>query len=237
MTAGFTPSSSSASSTTICASPRADPPPEREGDAGRASRRGGAVAHAGRLRRARRLSPAQTQPARRGRIGASGDASGRDEGLDRLARQHALQLALQLLLGGLGRGQHLLEAVELQHVEFVDIDIDVDVGLRGAELLAHDRALQDLRGRYQRGKGRGLQALAGAAGGAGHIDGDGDVGGAFQHVERQRVDEAAVHQQAVVALHAAEERRQRDAGGDGAAQVARCPSPPAPGRRSRSRRP
>ena len=164
---------------------------QRQGDAVGVARRGARAAvggHAGRLR-VRRLRPASRF------LRGGGSRPGR-AGLGGLARQHALELALQLLLGRLGRGQHLLEAVELQHVELVDIDVDVDVGLAGLELLAHDRALQDLRGRDQRGKRRGLRPLARPAGGAGDIDGDGDVGRSLQHVEGQRVDEAAVHQQA-----------------------------------------
>ena len=90
--------------------------------------------------------------------------------------EHALELALELLLGAAGGAQHLLEAVELEHVELVDLHVDVDVGLLGFELLAHDRALQDLRGGHQRGNGGRLQALAGAEGGTADVDGDRDVG-------------------------------------------------------------
>ena len=172
--------------------------------------------HGGRLR-ANRFRP--DSRFRRAGIGFDGRGSCRQH-LGGLARQHALELALELVLGLAGGRHHLLEAVEFEHVELVDLDIDIDVGLLGLEFLAHDRALQDLRGRDERGESRRLRAVAGAQRGAADVDGDRDVGLALEDVERQRIDQSAVHQHAAVARDGREQRGQRHAGGDRAAQVA-----------------
>ena len=210
MMAGLTPSSSKASSISTWASPRAEPPPS---------------ARPMRGPDALMLLPARVSRFRPGRRrlrgGECGGGSAGDDGRQRLrslAGEHAGELAPQLLLGRRRRGQHLLEAVEVEHVELVDLDIDVDVGLPGLELLAHDRALQDLRGRHQRGEGRRLRMLAGPDGGAADVDGHRDVGLAAEDVEGQRIDEPAVHQQATAEGDRREQRRQRDAGGNRGAQ-------------------
>ena len=72
-------------------------------------------------------------------------------------RARAASWRRKLSLAGAAAARISLEAVEVQHVELVDLDVDVDVGLPRLELLAHDRALQDLRGRHQRGEGRRLR--------------------------------------------------------------------------------
>ena len=61
-----------------------------------------------------------------------------------LRGEHAQQLAPQLFFRRHGGFQDGLEAVKLQHMEFVDLDVDIDVRLLRLELFAHNGALQDL---------------------------------------------------------------------------------------------
>src|SRR4029450_12135531 len=104
--------------------------------------------------------------------------------------------ATQLFLGGRRCSHDVFKAVKVEHVIGVHLDVDVDVGLRHHELLAHDRALHDLRGGHQHGESGWMRPLAGHDGRAAHVDGDGDIGLSVKDVKWQRIGEAAVHEHA-----------------------------------------
>ncbi len=110
--------------------------------------------------------------------------------------------------------------MELQHVEFVDLHIDVDVGLLGLQFFPDDRPLQDLGRCHQRGEGRRCRLVGLRDGRAADIDCHDDVGIAFQNVERERIDEASIHQQPAIARDGGENGGQGHAGGNGTAQIA-----------------
>ena len=136
---GLTPSSSKASSIRTWASPRADPPPSARAMRGAVALMSAASASS-RLRPGRRRLRGAAWRAARSATTA-GSVSTVWLASTRSSWRRSCSLA------GAAAARISLEAVEVQHVELVDLDVDVDVGLLGLELLAHDRALQDLRGR------------------------------------------------------------------------------------------
>jgi hypothetical protein len=105
--------------------------------------------------------------------------------------------------------------VEVEHRVLVHLHVDVDVWLLGLELLAHDGALQDLRGGDDGIEGGGRRMPAGSGGRAADVDSDDQVGLTAQDVEGERVHESAVHQHVALADDGGEDGGQRDAGGDG----------------------
>src|SRR3954451_7506241 len=121
---------------------------------------------------------------------------------------------LERILGGLGGGQDGARLKKIEHAEAVHRRAHHDLGPVKLELRLDYRALHDLESSEHRleaaGRARRMRAWA-----AGHVDGDEQVGAADQVVERQRIDRAAVDQDALAVPNRPDEARNRHRAGDG----------------------
>ena len=131
-----------------------------------------------------------------------------------------LELALQLVLRRRGGGEDRAGVEEIEDAEAVDGGADHDLRPVDLELRRDDRRLHDLeRAEHQVEPRRAAPAQRRRP--AGDVDRDDDVGAPDQAIEGQRIDGAAVDEEALSQTHRPDHARDGDRGRDRRAERAR----------------